>query len=207
MEAAQYQITLPADYDMEIIRKRVALGGPILDERAGLGLKAWIIRERGVADSPVNEYAPFYLWNDSGAMAQFLFGGGGFQNILRDFGRPSVLRWTGLACVAGSARDSAPRAATRRLGMIPVDADADGTGMGLAALIDKEIEQLRALAALPGVHTAALGLDPDAWRLVRFVLWRGMDAAAQEEQATERYEVLHVSSPGLEELPQGRSWA
>jgi hypothetical protein len=29
--AMQYEISLPADYDMEIIRKRVAVGGSALD--------------------------------------------------------------------------------------------------------------------------------------------------------------------------------
>ncbi len=34
--AMQYEITLPTDYDMGIIRKRVAVGGSALDDRAGL---------------------------------------------------------------------------------------------------------------------------------------------------------------------------
>jgi hypothetical protein len=91
--AKQYEITLPADYDMQIIRKRVADGGRVLDDRAGLGLKAYVIRERGIDGSPVNQYAPFYLWNDTGEMARFLVGGGGFQNIVRDFGRPAARHW------------------------------------------------------------------------------------------------------------------
>jgi hypothetical protein len=61
MHAMQYEITLPADYDMEIIRERVATRGAALDDFAGLGLKAYLIRERGVDGSPVNQYAPFYL--------------------------------------------------------------------------------------------------------------------------------------------------
>lgn len=61
MYAMQYDIALPAGYDMTIIRERVATRGHALDDRAGLGLKAYLIRERGVAGSPVNQYAPFYL--------------------------------------------------------------------------------------------------------------------------------------------------
>lgn len=72
MDAQQYEITLPADYDMGVIRQRVAVGGRLLDDRAGLGLKAYVIRERGVDGSPVNQYAPVHLWNDTGAMAHFL---------------------------------------------------------------------------------------------------------------------------------------
>jgi hypothetical protein len=58
MYAKQYEVTLPADYDMRIVRRRVADASHILDGRAGLGLKAYVIRERGSRGSPVNEYAP-----------------------------------------------------------------------------------------------------------------------------------------------------
>ncbi|WP_129841310.1 DUF4865 family protein [Streptomyces sp. RFCAC02] len=204
MYAKQYEITLPADYDMEIIRDRVAAGGHVLDDRAGLGLKAYVIRERGVGGSPVNQYAPFYLWNDPGAMAAFLVGGGGFQNIVRDFGRPAVHHWTGIAHVAGPARRATPRAASRRLTAAPPDSDADGTGLGPAEWIARETAALHTLAAHDGVHTAALALDPTHWQSMRFVLWA--DTAAEDGTATEHYEVLHLSSPGLAALPDGTTW-
>jgi hypothetical protein len=90
MYAMQYEVTLPSDYDMDIIRTRVATRGHVFDTRAGLGLKAFVIRTRGVEGSQVNQYAPFYLWDDIGAMANFLVGGGGFEKIIADFGRPTV---------------------------------------------------------------------------------------------------------------------
>ena len=43
MYAMQYEIALPADYDMAIIRRRVATKGPLLDTMPGLGLKAYLI--------------------------------------------------------------------------------------------------------------------------------------------------------------------
>lgn len=100
MHAMQYEITLPADYDMEVVRRRVASRGHALDAWEGLGLKAYLIRERGVHGSPVNQYAPFYLWNSVEGMNSF-FWGGGFQGIVDDFGRPSAHQWTGLAYEAG----------------------------------------------------------------------------------------------------------
>jgi hypothetical protein len=200
--ASQYEITLPADYDMQIIRKRVADFGSLLDDRAGLGLKAYAIRERGVDGSPVNQYAPFYLWNDVGGMGNFLFGGGGFQGIIRDFGRPAAHHWTGVACFAGPARDEAPRAASRRLTPIPVDSET--TGLGMSVRIEEEIEALEALAERDSVHTAALAIDPQQWQLLRFVLWQ--DGVPAGEGATERYEVLHLSAPELSGLPTGRHW-
>ncbi|ATZ29723.1 DUF4865 family protein [Streptomyces lavendulae] len=205
MYAKQYEITLPADYDMKIIRQRVAAGGHVLDDRAGLGLKAYLIRERGTDNSPVNQYAPFYLWNDTGAMAHFLVGGGGFQNIIRDFGRPAALHWTGIACHAGPARTALPRAASRRVTPLPYDADLDGTGLGTSRLIEREAEQLRQLSCHSGVHTAVLAVDPHHWQLLRFVLWE--DTSVPDQSATEHYEVLHLSAPGLADLPEGRALA
>jgi Domain of unknown function (DUF4865) len=204
MYAKQYEITLPADYDMGIIRKRVADAGGVFDELAGLGLKAYLIRERGVDGSAVNQYAPFYLWNDLGAMGRFLVGGGGFQNIVRDFGRPVVRGWTGIGCQPGPARGELPRSASRRLTAIPGDSELGGAGLDLASLVERETAELRTLAARADVHTAALALDPYHWQLVRFVLWRR--PVAPDETASERYEVLHLSAPGLSALPTGRPW-
>lgn len=44
MHAMQYEITLPGDYDMGIIRRRVAGRGAATDAFSGLGLKAYAIR-------------------------------------------------------------------------------------------------------------------------------------------------------------------
>ncbi|PSJ25272.1 DUF4865 domain-containing protein [Streptosporangium nondiastaticum] len=185
MYAKQYEITLPADYDMGIIRERVAARGHILDDRAGLALKAYVIRERGVNGSPVNQYAPFYLWNDTAAMSHFLVGGGGFEGIVQAFGRPVVRHWTGIAAEAGPARGALPRAASRRLTPLPAE--------GLTEAVAAETAALRELAARDGVHTAALAVDPHHWQLLRFVLWA--EAVPPGEDATERYEVLHLSAP------------
>lgn len=204
MHAMQYEITLPAEYDMQIIRDRVATSGNALDDLAGLGLKAYAIRERGILGSPVNQYAPIYLWNDTGAMARFLAGGGGFQNIIRDFGRPSVRHWTDLACHAGPSRTPYARFASRRLTPIAVDPDPDATGLGLATVIEQALDDLRQLARHEEVHTAALAIDPHHWQLARFVLWNEVIAAGEAE--TERYELLHLSTPGIAKLPDGRVW-
>lgn len=102
VHAMQYEIGLPADYDMGVIRRRVADRGHLLDQWEGLGVKAYLMRERGVRGSPVNQYAPFYLWNTVAGMNSFLWGGG-FQGICDDFGRPSARQWTGVAFEEGSS--------------------------------------------------------------------------------------------------------
>lgn len=58
MHAMQYELTLPADYDTGIVRARVARVGHLLDDWTGLGVKAYLLRERGVHGSPVSQYAP-----------------------------------------------------------------------------------------------------------------------------------------------------
>ena len=188
----QYRITLPADYDMEIIRRRVATRGHLMDDFPGLGLKAYLIRERGDGGGPpVNQYAPFYLWHTAEGMNGFLWGPG-FRGLVTDFGRPVVRHWVGAGFRTGPAVDSVPLTATRRTEPVP-------EGVDLAEAVE------RALAELPGdetLHSAAVAVDPGRWELLRTALWRG---SAPERHGT-RYQVLHLSRPGLDELPAGRHW-
>ena len=195
MYAMQYQISLPADYDMEIIRRRVRTRGAALDAFAGLGLKAYLIRERENG-SPVNQYAPFYLWHSIEGMNRFLWGGGGFHGIVNDFGRPLVEHWTGVGYERGPAFASTPRAATRRTQPVP-------PGIDPTSFVARELGSLREHAAVPGVHSAALAVDPRLWELIRFTLW---EHSAPRQDGDIRYEVLHLSSPQAAALTTGRHW-
>ncbi|WP_035796101.1 DUF4865 family protein [Kitasatospora mediocidica] len=196
MQAMQYEITLPADYDMRIIRRRVADRGHLLDGFPGLGLKAYLIRERGTAGSPVNQYAPFYLWNSTEGMNSFLWGPG-FQGINDDFGRPVVRHWLGLAFQDGPARAVVPRSATRSVEPVP-------PGRAPAEAVARALERLPDRAE---VHSTALAVDTARWELTTFTLWDGPEAAAAlAPDGAERYEVLHLSAPEREKLPQGRHW-
>ncbi|MFE7545006.1 DUF4865 family protein [Streptomyces platensis] len=194
MHAMQYAITLPADYDMQIIRDRVRTRGHLLDDFAGLGLKAYGIRVRGVDDAQVNQYAPFYLWADPEAMNRFLLGDG-FRGVVRDFGRPAVQHWQGLFHRRGPAAGALPRAFTRRTVTLAEDADA-------ATVIEQAIAGHEELATTEGVHTTALALDPRRWELVHFTLW----ADNAPRAAGDRYQVLHLSAPGTGLLGEGRQW-
>ncbi|MEV7683776.1 DUF4865 family protein [Streptomyces sp. NPDC088341] len=187
MHTMQYEITLPADYDMGIIRKRVVDKGPLLDDFPGLGLKAYLIRE--LADgSPVNQYAPFYIWNAADAMNAFLLGAG-FDGLVRDFGRPVVRYWTGLLHVEGPAQTSVPRTAVRRRQRLP-------EGASLRASADAAVRETERLAGLDGVVSAALALDPRRWELVHFTLWEH----DTPREVGDRYQVLHLSQPQRAEL-------
>lgn len=107
MQLMQYEIILPADYDMGTIRQRVATRGSRTDDFADLGAKAYLIRERGRHGSPVNQYAPFYVWAGDTGMNHFLFGPG-FDGICTDFGRPAVRTWQTVSVIDGPTPKSCP---------------------------------------------------------------------------------------------------
>jgi hypothetical protein len=190
MYAMQYEITLPADYDMAIINERVATRGSTLDDRAGLGLKAYLTRMRGRAGSQVNQYAPFYLWTDISAMGHFLWGGGGFAGIIASFGRPRVMHWTGVAFETGSSFAETPLAATRDIQTLAADDDAD-------AAVARAVHETHTRAQLSGVHSTAVAVDPSSWRVVHFTLWDHRDDPGVDG---ERYDVLHLSAPHVDRL-------
>lgn len=189
MYAMQYEITLPADYDMGIIRDRVATKGHLLDDYPGLGLKAYLIRERGRDGSPVNQYAPLYLWSDVDGMARFLWGGGGFAGLAGSFGRPAVRTWTGLGVRRGNGYGAVPRSAARSLETLPPDVDPQD-------YVARARENLEERSREPGVCLVANALDPATWQMMSVTLWS--DQAAPGEDA--RYEILHVCRPELEAI-------
>ncbi|MFF5973233.1 DUF4865 family protein [Streptomyces sp. NPDC012769] len=193
MHAMQYEIALPADYDMEIIRRRVATRGHLLDDFPGLGLKAYLIREREDG-SPVNQYAPFYLWAAPAGMNAFLWGPG-FQGIVSDFGRPVVRHWTALAYEEGPATSATPRAATRRRQPLPEGA---APGDAVADAVARHARE----AAADGVVASALAVDPRHWELLSFTLW----AAPEPPDGDERFQVLHLSAPERGRLGRGKLW-
>ncbi|MFD7320480.1 DUF4865 family protein [Streptomyces sp. NPDC059875] len=196
MHAMQYEITLPADYDMGIIRERVATKGHLLDDFPGLGLKAYLVRERADG-SPVNQYAPFYLWTTPEGMNSFLWGPG-FQGIVNDFGRPVVQHWTGLGYEEGPAASATPRTATRRRLPVPMDiAPARAVAEARARHADEARED--------GVVASALAIDPRHWELLHFTLWAegaevgsggGSGGGSNAGYGSgERFRVLHLSAP------------
>ena len=185
MQAMQYTMTLPADYDLSIIHERVRTRSHLTDGFPGLEFKAYLIRERGVDDSPVHAYGSFYLWRDTEGMNRFLWGGGGFGGIVADFGRPAVRSWTSAYQAAGSARQRPPLFATRRLEPVPDGADP-------AEVVPQALAGAERTARQPGVHRTVLALDPDRWELVQLTLWAD-PPPAQETAGSDRYRVLHLS--------------
>ena len=85
MIATQYKITLPSDYDMNIIKDRVRINGHKTDGFEGLKFKLYLVTEKGINNNLQNSYCPLYLWKDSNGLNKFLFNGF-YDNIIRSFG-------------------------------------------------------------------------------------------------------------------------
>ncbi|MEU0432880.1 DUF4865 family protein [Streptomyces sp. NPDC006290] len=194
MHAMQYELTFPAAYDMAVIRDRVARVGHRLDAWHGLGIKAYLMRERGVDGSPVNQYAPFYLWHTAEGMNSFLWGGA-FQGLVNDFGRPVVQHWTGPAYEEGGAAGSPAKVAVRRRRAV-------AEGVELSEAMEEAVREAGRLAALDGAVCAGAAVDPRHWEVVHFSLWDHDSPKATGEV----FQVLHMSEPERDRLPRGRQW-
>lgn len=89
MITTQYKITLPRDYDMNIIRDRVKNNGHKTDGFEGLKFKLYLITEKGIHNNLQNSYSPLYLWQGNNGLNKFLFNGF-YDNILNSFGWQQV---------------------------------------------------------------------------------------------------------------------
>jgi hypothetical protein len=186
MIAMQYSFTLPADYDMAIIDRRIAEKGHLLDNYPHLQFKAYLsARPTDETRSHDNLYAPFYLWNEVQGLNNFL-GGDGFAAVSEAFGRPQVKSW--FVWQARMASDIGQAVlATREI--LPADAL-----MPLGERRRLESEKVMEDIEQPGVVASVSGFEPSSWTIVRFRLW-GAEGPGRVNDATRIYKVGHMSLP------------
>lgn len=84
MQAMRYEINLPSDYDMSVIRDRVSQTGHLMDGFEYLFLKVYLISETSSGNLN-NSYCLMYIWKDTKGISKFIFDGY-FDNILSSFG-------------------------------------------------------------------------------------------------------------------------
>jgi uncharacterized protein DUF4865 len=186
MLAKQYSISLPADYDMDSIRDRVAKRGSTYDTLEHLGFKAFLITEKGKNDNQENSYAPFYVWQAEQGMLDF-FCGDKFKGLTESFGWPVVRVWTIIDVGAGNIAWR-PTFATRELVHLAPHSDLD-------ALRSAELAAQQNALQSPHVHARVVALDPSTWTLVRFTLWDAPLDLAHTSSIVQGYQVLHLSAP------------
>ncbi|MBB3646867.1 hypothetical protein FHX14_003066 [Rhizobium sp. BK619] len=183
MIAMQYSFTLPADYDMSVIDRRIRDKGPLLDGFPNLGFKAYLSARQGEFASRDNLYAPFYLWQKPEGASDFLCGPA-FQTLAGAFGWPQVKTW--IVWQANISPDiAAARFATREI--LQMEPYAPLADIRHAESAEAEAE-VRAGGALASIR----GFEPTTWTRVRFRLWREIPESAEHMQA---YRVGHLSLP------------
>lgn len=183
MYAMQYQITLPTDYAMQIIRDRVTQTGHLMDGYAGLQFKAYLIQEK-TKGAPRNAYAPFYVWRDIDGMRQFCWSEPGYSAIVRDFGRQPIEDWTVHQLVLGPANYSEARSLTVKAVPLPTsDAPSrciDGiTAEFLSKATDSTVARVTAI-------------DVTTWTAILVEL--STHESDQSSTDVTAYEVLHISA-------------
>lgn len=192
MFAKQYSHRLPANYDMELIRRRARELGPRWDGTPGMLFKAFIARERGVFAATDNLYASVYLWADPQGAAHFLMDER-FQVVIDSFGRPQVEAWLPLEFSFGPAREA--KALYREEWAIEPQTDRIG-------LLAAERERSQAILSREDTLASFLALDAANWRLLRITL---SSAAPDRSRGGQVYEVLYLAQSDLESLRHGCS--
>jgi hypothetical protein len=185
MIAMQYSFVLPADYDMGIVRERIATRGALLDKLPGLVFKAYLHADRGDGGGGAeNLYAPFYLWADEEAMHGFL-NGPAFAAVSQAFGWPSVQTWTPWHASVGDDVRQARYATSSVAAIAPYSA--------MAELRQSEDVYARRMLK-QGALAVVIGFEPVSWSLVRLCLWREAPPPVQARER--RYQIGHISAPG-----------
>ena len=171
MHAMRYAITLPGDYDMTIIRNRVAKSGHLMDGFQDLLFKAYLISEKA-AGALQNSYNPLYVWKGAAGMNKFIFDGY-FDNILRDFGWQHIE----IGVAASTALTDAFK-------------DSKYITEEIAAINPTTSLKNHKLQAQPqNDETGKLVVyNPDKWQQAVFTFYRD-----KPETEKTRYEILHLS--------------
>jgi hypothetical protein len=189
MLIAHYTHRLPADYDVDIIRKRAAARGHLFDAIPELYFKAFLLRERGRFGAITSEYSSLYLWRADRGYRDFLVDGR-MKSVTDSFGRPQIETRIVLDALKGSAGHA--RFLTKQEHDIPLDAD-------LTSTFAAEIERNREAAKEAGVVASAVGIDAQNWKVTRVVV---SEKEPTGREAGHAYQVLHLARPLLSELPR-----
>lgn len=185
MLAMQYSFTLPADYDMEIIRQRITAKGHLMDDFPRLAFKAFVYacRSGGEARSRENLYAPFYLWHHAEGLNNFLCGSG-FAALVDAFGRPKVTIWPAWHAELSPSLAAATVATRETVPILPQE-ELDKLQQIETAQATADVHQKGALAAVAAV-------EPTNWTLVRFRLWDGYRPDF-DRQTVQAYDIGYIA--------------
>ena len=186
MIAMQYSFTLPADYDMGIVDRRIAEKGPLLDNFPNLKFKAYLTARTKGGDTPSQEnlYAPFYVWSRDEGLSAFLCGEG-FVGVTQSFGWPQVRTWIVWRAQLSDRVSQAAFATREILAVAPHAA--------LGELRKRDSDEAFEDVARNGALASVAAFEPTTWTRLRFRLWGERPTAVQA--GGQAYKVGHLSLP------------
>jgi len=192
MIAMQYSFTFPADYDMQIIRNRIASKGHTFDDFPGLIFKAFLHASKDIAptNSNDNQYGALYLWEDAEAMNGFLTHPG-FVALTQAFGWPQIKVWSIWGHALLDDIKNARYASREIVQITPYSS--------LVALQENEQAWITSAMDHPSILAAVSAFEPTTWAAVRFRLWQQLDQPQQlvptsAAQLVQHYEVGYVAT-------------
>lgn len=176
MIVMQYSFTLPANYDMQIIRNRITENGHKLNGFPQLIFKGYLysIKEnRELGPGKENQYAPFYLWESNEGMISFL-ANPGYKQLEQDFGRPRINYGIPIIYSKEETLTSA-KYLKREVIHIPKDSN-------IADIIEQEKSlDIHALTTADNKPVAYISsLNPEQWRLTRWTFWSSYTTERKE---------------------------
>lgn len=184
MLAMQYRFTLPADYDMAIIRQRIHDRGHLLDGFPHLEWKAYLWSQKDSRHpGSLNAYAPLYLWQDNDGINQFL-ASPGFLALCEDFGRPHIDIWSVWDCLGNQAMPAATVCYQQTQAIAP--------GTSLAELRQQE-QQLATRLHQQGALCVLSAYDPQQWRILRMSAWETEQACMRQASHHSSYQIGYVA--------------
>src|SRR5215469_15916887 len=160
MIIAHYAHRLPADYNVEIIRKRAKERGELWDAVPELYFKGFLLRERGRFGASQHEYSSLYLWRRDEGFRDFLLDGR-TKSVTDSFGRPQIQTRFVLDARKGEGKDM--RFLYKQEQDIAPDTD-------LTSAFAEEIARNRLAANEAGVVASAVGVDAQNWKFTRVLL-------------------------------------
>ncbi|GGC91574.1 DUF4865 domain-containing protein [Chelatococcus reniformis] len=190
MIIAHYAHRLPAQYDLDALRRRSKERAAVWDVAPELYFKAFLLRETGRFGAIANSFSSLYLWRQDKALRDWLMRGG-YEVVTQSFGRAEIETFFALDAFRGRAGGA--RFLYRNDVAVRLDAD-------LTAAFAAEVDLARTYATAPDVRAAIVGLDPRHWRFVRVVL---SEAELDGSEFGAAYQIAHLSSPLLDTLPSG----
>ncbi|MCL2865477.1 MAG: DUF4865 family protein [Lachnospiraceae bacterium] len=183
MIAMQYNIKLPSDYNMDIIKKRVKDNGFKTDGFKGLEMKSYLIAEKGKHRNIENEYAPFYLWSQIEGMNKFLLEGP-FHNILNSFGWTSVNTWQVIHATVKKHKDI-QYAIVNKTKIMPRD--------DFGVLFDRQKKNFELWKDSKWLSSCIISYNPTTWELCTFLQSNHLEMINEVTDGGLIYESYHVS--------------